>query len=121
MAKSRDLIRGHPALLQHICYEMVTRANLNNKREMTPADLETVLEIVLDRSNAVMINFWVHFCHKRMQQTVKEIMAQQAISNKADLTRLLDYGFVVEHGQGFYKLCAPLVEQWIERHGDSFD
>ncbi len=88
---------------------------------MTPADLDAVLEIVLDRGNPVIPTFWIHFCQGTLKQTVKAIMAQQAVTNKADLARLLDYGFVVEFGQGLYKLRAPLFEQWIERHGASFE
>jgi len=110
---------GHPALLQHICYEMVNRANILQKRNMSNEDLQAVLELVLDRDNAVMTNFWKHFCNESLKQTVSEIMQGQKPHNMADLLRLLDYGFIVEDKEQ-YKLRVPLFEQWIEKHGESF-
>ncbi|MCP4109149.1 MAG: ATP-binding protein [Desulfobacteraceae bacterium] len=118
--KIYSLTLGHPALLQQICFEMVNLANKNNKKQMTPTDFQTVLEIVLDRNNAVMTNFWVHFCHASLKQTVTKIMNRQQPDNNADILRLLDYGFVVEDEMCYYKLRVPLFEQWIKKHGESF-
>ncbi|OQX24489.1 MAG: hypothetical protein BWK80_20515, partial [Desulfobacteraceae bacterium IS3] len=111
---------GHPALLQHICYEMVNRANIFQKRNMSNEDLQAVLELVLDRDNAVMTNFWKHFCNESLKQTVSEIMQGQKPHNMADLLRLLDYGFIIEDKEKSYKLRVPLFEKWIEKHGESF-
>jgi len=124
------LTQGHPALLQHICSEMVNRGNIHNRQEMTPDDLDAALDIVLDRGNMVMINFWNHFCVKRetktgkiiddsMRQTVRQVMEGVPAENRANLLRLLDYGFISENDQT-YNLRVPLFEMWIERHGESY-
>jgi len=115
---------GHPALLQHICFEMVNRANILQKRNMNNEDLQAVLELVLDRQNMVMINFWHHFCNGTLKETVREIMHGTTPQQKADLLRLSDYGFIIMEGienkEKSYKLRVPLFEQWIEKHGESF-
>ena len=120
VAKIWHLTRGHPALLQHIGFEMVSRANINMKKQMTAKDLEAVLdEKVLDRDNAVMVTFWHHFCDDSLKETVRQIMAGKTPSCKKDLLRLLDYGFVIKENNNL-RLRVPLFEQWIKRHGESF-
>ena len=120
VAKIWHLTRGHPALLQHIGFEMVNRANINMKKQMTAEDLEAVLdEKVLDRDNAVMVTFWHHFCDDSLKETVRQIMAGKTPSCKKDLLRLVDYGFVIKENNSF-RLRVPLFEQWIKRHGESF-
>ncbi|OQX14659.1 MAG: hypothetical protein BWK80_41635, partial [Desulfobacteraceae bacterium IS3] len=111
---------GHPALLQHICFEMVNRANILQKRNMNNEDLQAVLELVLDRQNMVMSNFWRQFCNGTLKETVREIMQGIKPGHKADFLRLLDYGFITEDKEKSYKLRVPLFEQWIEKHGESF-
>lgn len=113
------LTQGHPALLQHICSEMVNRGNIHNRQKMTADDLDAVIDIVLDRGNMVMINFWNHFCDNSIRQTVRQIMEGKPAENRADLLRLLDYGFISENNQT-YNLRVPLFEMWIERHGESY-
>jgi hypothetical protein len=115
-----ELSAGHPMLLQHICSEMVNRANIGSKREMSDADLVKALESVLDRSNEVMTRFWIDFCNGTLKETVREIMRGIKPQHKADLLRLLDYGFITEDAEKSYKLRVPLFVQWIERHGESF-
>ncbi len=115
---------GHPALLQHICHELVIRANIQSRRNMNCDDLKHVLEeSVLDRSNEVMVRFWLDFCRhgaaETMQQTVWEIMKTGKAKNKRDGNRLLDYGFIIRANDQF-SLRVPLFEQWIKRHGESF-
>jgi hypothetical protein len=117
-----DLTAGHPALLQHICYEMVNIANTDRKRDMTAADLEKVLaERILDSGNEVMLRFWKDFCDKdTLKQTVREIMQGQAPGHRGNVLRLLDYGFITEDKAGLYKMRVPLFVQWIEKHGERF-
>jgi Arc/MetJ-type ribon-helix-helix transcriptional regulator len=118
------LTKGHPALLQHICYELVNRANIQSRRNMNHDDLTCVLqESVLDRGNEVMVRFWVDFCRQgstdSMRETVWEIMKTRDTENRRDRARLLDYGFIIKTNDR-YSLRVPLFEQWIERHGESF-
>jgi hypothetical protein len=120
VAKIWHLTRGHPALLQHIGFEMVNRANTKMKKQMTADDLEAVLdEKVLDRDNAVMVTFWHHFCDDSLKETVRQIMAGKTPSCKKDLLRLVDYGFVIKENNSL-RLRVPLFEQWIKQHGESF-
>ncbi|MCP4693995.1 MAG: ATP-binding protein, partial [Desulfobacterales bacterium] len=118
-ARIWDLTRGHPALLQLIGHEMVNRANMQLRREMTNEDLDEILDAyVLLRDNAVMVNFWSHFCDDGMRETVREIMGGNKPSNRNAFLRLVDYGFVTKGEKP--GLRAPLFERWIERHGGSF-
>ena len=112
---------GHPALLQHICFELVNIANIQNRKEMKPEDLETVCrEKILDRGNAVMTTFWKDFCTGTLKTTVMEIMQKQTSANRSDVVRLLDYGFIKEEEAGKYRLRVSLFEQWIAKYGESF-
>ena len=115
-----DLTAGHPALLQHICSEIVNRANINAQKEVGPADLAAAVLKVTDRSNAVMARFWIDFCQGTLKETVREIMATGASPHQADLLRLLDYGFIARAGSDHYRLRVPLFHQWIDLHGGSF-
>ena len=116
-----QLTCGHPALLQHICSEMVNIANMQNRKEMTQSDLETVCrEKILDRGNAVMTTFWKDFCTGTLKNTVMEILHTQTSANRSDVLRLLDYGFIQEPEPGKYRLRVPLFAQWIARFGESF-
>ena len=120
VAKIWHLTLGHPALLQHIGFEMVNRANTKMKKEMTADDLEAVLEEkVLGRDNDVMVTFWCHFCDDSLKATVRQIMAGKTPSCQKDLLRLVDYGFVVKTNSNL-RLRVPLFEQWIKQHGESF-
>lgn len=116
------LTAGHPALLQHICSEIVNWANITNQRNVTAEALEKALHAVLDRSNEVMTRFWKDFCTGTLKETVSRIIKQGTSPHKADVIRLLDYGFIIENEQKeFYKLRVPLFEQWINNYGESFE
>ena len=110
----------HPALLQHMCSEIVNRANINAKKDVDPADLDAAVLKVTDRSNAVMARFWIDFCQNTLRDTVRQIMTTGRSPHQADLLRLLDYGFILPDGPDRHRLRVPLFHQWITLHGESF-
>jgi uncharacterized protein len=118
--KIYNLTCGHPALLQHICFEMVNLANRKSQKNIKSHDLDMVLDMVFDRSNHVITTFWKHFCNENMKKTVFEIINTNKSNQKFDLIRLLDYGFISEINKEEYKLRIPLFEIWIKKYGESF-
>ena len=110
---------GHPALLQHICFEMVNRANVESRNRMDQKDLDIVLNTVLDRSNEIMNRFWLDFCDDAMRSSVLDIMASGSTENQKHIARLLDYAFILRNDKGALSLRVPVFERWIRYHGIS--
>jgi hypothetical protein len=111
------LTDGHPALLQLMCSEMVNIANRTPRKNMTQADLDAVVQKVVDDSaTAPMAVFWQQFCaHAACKATVREIVQQQAPSDKKQLNRLREHRFIVQNPAGRWRLRVPLFEQWLKR------
>lgn len=111
------LTDGHPALLQRMCSEMVNIANRTPRKNMTQADLDAVVQIVVeDSSIQPMRRFWDNFCKDAAcKATVREIVQQQPISDKKQLHRLREHGFIVQNPAGQWQLRVPLFEQWLLR------
>jgi hypothetical protein len=111
------LTDGHPALLQLMCSEMVNIANRTPRKNMTQADLDAVVQkMVDDSSTAPMAVFWQQFCaDAACKATVREIVQQQPISDKKQLNRLREHGFIVQNAAGQWQLRVPLFEQWLKR------
>lgn len=111
------LTDGHPALLQLMCSEMVNIANRTPRKNMTQADLDAVVQkVVDDSSTAPMAVFWQQFCaDAACKVTVREIVQQQPISDKKQLHRLREHGFIVQNAAGQWQLRVPLFEQWLKR------
>ncbi|MDD2816476.1 MAG: hypothetical protein PHP00_12220 [Thiotrichaceae bacterium] len=110
-----NLTQGHPALLQLLCSEMVNQANKNLRRNMNQADLDSVIQKVLeDSSVAPMAVFWQQFCENpACKATVREIIHSQSISDKKQLHRLREHGFIVQDSAGIWRLRVPLFERWL--------
>jgi hypothetical protein len=83
---------------------------------MTQADLDAVVQkVVDDSSTAPMAVFWQQFCaDAACKATVREIVQQQPISDKKQLRRLREHGFVVKNPAGLWQLRVPLFEQWLK-------
>jgi hypothetical protein len=112
-----DLTQGHPALLQLLCFEMVNIANQTPKKDMTQADLDKVInQVIEDSSTAPMRVFWQQFCRSSAcKQTVREIIYKKEISDKKSLHRLREHGFIVQEN-GAWRLRVPLFERWLTTH-----
>ena len=110
-----DLTQGHPALLQLLCSEMVNIANRTPKKNMTQADLDSVVQQVInDSSTAPMAVFWQQFCaDAACKATVREIIHAQPPSDKKQLNRLREHGFILQDASGLWRLRVPLFERWL--------
>ena len=109
------LTQGHPALLQWLCSEMVNIANRTPKKNMTQADLDQVLaELINNSSIAPMAVFWQQFCaDSACKATVREIINAQPPTDKKQLHRLREHGFIVQDANGLWRLRVPLFEHWL--------
>lgn len=76
-------------------------------------------EKILDRENQVIIAFWEEFCSDENQKTILELLKEQEVSNPRSLTRLREYGFIIE-SQSKVDLRVPLFKQWLQRHAEAF-
>ncbi len=116
------LTQGHPTLIQRICHEMVNTANTGNRKTMTEADLEEVLQKhIYSPQNGVCEVFWGQFCGEQiMKDTVRQIIEGKKPADKKSLFRLQEHGFIVEE-KGVYRLRAPIFETWVSRFGDVVD
>jgi hypothetical protein len=75
-----------------------------------------VQKVVDDSATAPMAVFWQQFCaHAACKATVRQIVQQQAPSDKKQLNRLREHGFVVQNPAGQWRLRVPLFEQWLKR------
>jgi hypothetical protein len=110
------LTQGHPALLQWLCSEMVNIANRTPKKNMTQADLDQVLaELINNSSIAPMAVFWQQFCaDAACKATVREIITAQPPTDKKQLHRLREHGFIVQDANGLWRLRVPLFERWLK-------
>jgi hypothetical protein len=110
------LTQGHPALLQWLCSEMVNIANRTPKKNMTQADLDQVLAELIDNSSiAPMAVFWQQFCaDSACKATVREIINAQPPTDKKQLHRLREHGFIVQDTNGLWRLRVPLFERWLK-------
>jgi len=109
------LTQGHPALLQWLCSEMVNIANRTPEKNMTQADLDQVLaELINNSSIAPMAVFWQQFCaDAACKATVREIITAQPPTDKKQLHRLREHGFIVQDANGLWRLRVPLFERWL--------
>jgi len=109
------LTQGHPALLQWLCSEMVNIANRTPKKNMTQADLDQVIAELIDNSSiAPMAVFWQQFCaDAACKATVREIINAQPTTDKKQLHRLREHGFIVQDINGLWRLRVPLFERWL--------
>ena len=111
-----QLTQGHPALLQLLCEKMVDIANQDGKRTMVEADLESVVNsVVNDRDTAPMSIFWTQFCQTpASKHTVKQILNGESPPASLALFRLEEHQFIVKRN-GQWQLRVPLFEQWLRR------
>ncbi|OQW91535.1 MAG: hypothetical protein BWK78_04375 [Thiotrichaceae bacterium IS1] len=115
-----ELTQGHPALLQKLCKEMVDIANKDLHRQMTAQDLETAINITLDRENLAIGVFWTEFCEDPLcKATVKQILAGQTPTDQYQLLRLEEHGYIIQQGD-VWKMRVPLFERWLERYKEAF-
>lgn len=115
-----QLTQGHPALLQKICYKLVSIANLQRRNTLTMTDLDTVLEEeIFQPANGVIEVFWKQFCSypPQMKETVLQIREGKTPAHRPSLQRLLDHDFIRKNENGTYRLRVPLFDQWLERYG----
>jgi hypothetical protein len=109
------LTKGHPALLQLLCSEMVNIANRTPKKNMSQADLDYVVQqIINDSSTAPMALFWQQFSSdSACKKTVREIIHAQPPDDKKQLHRLREHGFIIQDDRGLWHLRVPLFERWL--------
>jgi hypothetical protein len=106
-----ELTQGHTALLQWLCSELVNIANRTPKKTMNQADLDAVIEKAINDSQLAPVErFWRDAACKA---TVREIINQQAPSDKKQLHRLREHGFIVPIDNGLWRLRVPLFERWL--------
>lgn len=111
-----DITQGHPALLQQLCKKMVDIANQNNQSDLTPADLETAIQAILNRQNPIMSAFWRQFCQmETCQETIWQILTDRVPSHQPSLIRLKEHGYIVKQDE-HWKIRVPLFESWLRKH-----
>lgn len=115
-----ELTQGHPSLIQKIGYELVQIANQSGRRHLTHTDLATALgTMVYIRDNGVTDIFWSQNCELPIDKAiVRAIVEGQPLPPKSRqrLRRLIEYGFIVEEGEG-YRMRVPIFEEWVRRFG----
>jgi hypothetical protein len=113
------LTLGHPALLQELCGKMVDIANKEGKRDMSPADVESVVnELVTDRDNSTLSVFWGQFCvDNGCKEAIRQILHQQVITHKNQCYQLEEHQFIIETDKG-WQFRVPLFEQWLRRFSE---
>ncbi|MFI3119592.1 MAG: hypothetical protein QX203_06405 [Methylococcaceae bacterium] len=114
-----DLTQGHPALLQLLCSKMVDIANTENKKDMSQADLDTVIQDVSnERETSAILIFWKDFCaDPACKQTVKQILNGETIAPNQHLYHLEEHGFIVEQN-GRWQMRVPLFTLWLKRFAE---
>jgi hypothetical protein len=114
-----ELTQGHPALLQLLCSKMVDIANTENKKDMSQADLDAVVqEVSNERETSAILIFWKDFCSKpACKQTVKQILNRETVEPNQYLYRLEEHGFIVEK-DGCWQMRVPLFTLWLKRFAD---
>ena len=115
------LTQGHPALLQMICRFMVDIANREERKDMTLEDLNWVVnEKVVQRDTNALNTFWTEFCRNfGCQDTIEQILAQQPITDSANLMKLKEYGYLISDNHGGWKLRVPLLDTWLREYRHS--
>lgn len=115
-----ELTQGHPALLQTLCNKMVDIANEDLRRQMTAQDLETAINITLNREYLAIGVFWTEFCEDPLcKATVKQILVGQIPTDTYQLLRLEEHGYIIQP-EGVWKMRVPLFERWLERYKEAF-
>lgn len=119
------LTRGHPALLQRLCKELVDIANRDGRRAMTMADLDAALARGIDRETAPMERFWNQFCRApACRDCIEALLAgQDPDANPALIRarlRLAEHGYILA-ADGRWQLRVPLFEDWLQRYRLAFD
>lgn len=114
-----DLTQGHPALLQLLCSKMVDIANTENKKDMSQADLDAVVqEVSNEREISAILIFWKDFCSEpACKPTVKQILNGEIIEPNQHLYRLEEHGFIVEKN-GRWQIRVPLFTLRLKRFAD---
>jgi hypothetical protein len=114
-----DLTQGHPALLQLLCSKMVDIANTENKKDMSQADLDAVIQDVSnERETSAILIFWKDFCaDPACKQTVKQILNGETIEPNQHLYHLEEHGFIVEQN-GRWQMRVPLFTLWLKRFAE---
>lgn len=113
------LTQGHPRLVQHICHEMVTIANTQNRKQMTAQDLDQVLAShIYQPQNFLTQLFWGQFCAgETMKTTVRQIINRKQPTDEKSLFKLVEHGFVLRDGDS-YKMRVPIFEEWLKRFNE---
>lgn len=115
-----DLTQGHPSLIQKIAYELVQIANREGRRHLTHTDLDTALRtMIYIHDNGVTDIFWSQNCELPIdKEIVRAIVEGKPLppQSRQRLRRLIEYGFVVEEGEG-HRMRVPIFEEWVRRFG----
>ena len=114
-----DLTQGHPALLQLLCSKMVDIANTENKKDMSQADLDAVIQDVSnERETSAILIFWKDFCaDPACKKTVKQILNGETVEPNQHLYHLEEHGFIVEQN-GRWQMRVPLFAMWLKRFAE---
>jgi hypothetical protein len=112
-----ELTQGHPALLQMVCRYMVAIANTESRKNMTLEDLEQVItDKIVQPDTYALKTFWTEFCDNyQCRPTVEQILNQQPITNKQNLFKLKNYGYIIPDGDN-WKFRMPLLEMWLREY-----
>ncbi|TVQ95170.1 MAG: ATP-binding protein [Chromatiaceae bacterium] len=119
------LTRGHPALLQRLCKELVDIANRDGRQAMTMADLDAALARGIDKETAPMERFWNDFCRApACRDCIEALLAGQDPDADPALIRarlrLAEHGYILA-ADGRWQLRVPLFEDWLRRYRLAFD
>jgi hypothetical protein len=116
-----QLTQGHPALLQMICRYMVAIANTQSRKHMTLEDLEQVIsDKIVQPDTYALKTFWTEFCDNyQCHNTVEQILNQQTITDKKNLSKLKNYGYIIADGDN-WKIRMPLLEMWLGEYREGF-
>lgn len=114
------LTKGHPALIQQICSEIVNLANREQKREISISDLEFVIKnYLIQRENLSIQIFWTQFCSEIDKECILKILNGDRPTDERSLSRLERHGFIILENND-YQIRVPLYKLWLERFARTF-
>jgi hypothetical protein len=98
---------------------MVDIANTENKKHMSQADLDAVVqEVSNERETSAILIFWKDFCaDPACKHTVKQILNGETVEPNQHLYRLEEHGFIVEQN-GRWQMRVPLFTLWLKRFAE---
>lgn len=116
--KILELTHCQPYLLQAVACELVNHLNVHRKKQVTDADLEEVLKIVLIAAEGYFVNSWQDECTEAERNLLEQIILQGEGTLRFDpankILRSLLRKEILERTDNMLRFSVPLFKRWIQ-------